>query len=355
MGFNEIVTCFISGAILLLSFLFLTNPLKVNVKGDLYFGIFLLLWASFWLDGLIFPGEIPTYVYYPIRLLQFFCALTFYTSVVFYTNPGYKFGNKDSWILILPVIFIVILSLKSELNPKIFNCLYLIVFLGQALFYTVLSYFRIVRHQKQIEVFSANTEPINLNWIKYIIYCFMGSSILLIILNLIETVQSLNLYINLYFLAVIYFVSYYGIRQTEIYPKELNVSTDLEPEGTLVPERNALMSNSELEKNKEQLELMMNDEKPYLDPELNLPKLSEMLGISSHQLSYVINQGYGMNFFNYVNGYRIAKAKDLLKDKNYDHLTILAIAYESGFNSKTAFNNTFKKITSITPSTFKNT
>ncbi|MEF9477974.1 helix-turn-helix domain-containing protein [Chryseobacterium sp. 1B4] len=96
----------------------------------------------------------------------------------------------------------------------------------------------------------------------------------------------------------------------------------------------------------------MEIQKPYLDSELNLIRLAEMLSVSTHHLSYVINTGFGKNFFQYVNEYRIDHAKKLLKEPD-SKLSILGIAYESGFNSKTSFNTTFKKVTGQTPSEFK--
>jgi len=96
----------------------------------------------------------------------------------------------------------------------------------------------------------------------------------------------------------------------------------------------------------------METQKPYLDSELNLIKLSELLSVSTHHLSYVINTGFEKNFFQYINEFRIDYAKKLLKGNQ--KLSILGIAYESGFNSKTSFNTTFKKFTNQTPSEFKN-
>src|SRR5690606_35792170 len=99
----------------------------------------------------------------------------------------------------------------------------------------------------------------------------------------------------------------------------------------------------------------MQKQKPYLESDLNLIKLANLLSVSTHQLSYVINTGFNKNFFQYINEYRIEKAKKLLSDNTNDNLSILGIAFESGFNSKTSFNTTFKKMTGKTPSEFKKT
>ncbi|TEB41605.1 AraC family transcriptional regulator, partial [Flavobacterium circumlabens] len=70
------------------------------------------------------------------------------------------------------------------------------------------------------------------------------------------------------------------------------------------------------------------------------------------ETSFVINELYGDNFYNFINKYRIEKAKSLLLSEKYNQLNILGIAYESGFNSKTTFNTTFKKNTGFSPTEF---
>jgi AraC-like DNA-binding protein len=97
----------------------------------------------------------------------------------------------------------------------------------------------------------------------------------------------------------------------------------------------------------------MRDKKPYLDNELTLAKLADMLSIPQHHLSQILNEKLNQNFFDFVNGYRIKEAKEILVSPEGELLTILAIAEEVGFNSKSAFNNAFKKVTNTTPSEFK--
>jgi len=75
--------------------------------------------------------------------------------------------------------------------------------------------------------------------------------------------------------------------------------------------------------------------------------------IPTHQLSRVINEHFGRNFFDFINGYRVAEVKRKILDPAYAHFSLLGIAFESGFNSKSAFNRVFKKITGQTPSQFK--
>lgn len=113
-------------------------------------------------------------------------------------------------------------------------------------------------------------------------------------------------------------------------------------------------NDSELDEIAEKVVNIMQNEKPYLDPKLTLSKLAEKLDISSHLLSKVINESFNKNFFHFVNDYRVEEFKKLVQNNHDKNYTLLAIAYDSGFNSKTTFNSAFKKITNLTPKEFLN-
>ncbi|HKG08809.1 MAG TPA: helix-turn-helix domain-containing protein [Pedobacter sp.] len=103
---------------------------------------------------------------------------------------------------------------------------------------------------------------------------------------------------------------------------------------------------------RELLDGYMEARQPYKDPELSLSKLALDTAIPQHHLSQLINQEFGKNFFDFVNVYRIDKAKELMKDKSTGNLTLEAIGAASGFGSATAFYRAFKKHTGITPSNY---
>ena len=92
----------------------------------------------------------------------------------------------------------------------------------------------------------------------------------------------------------------------------------------------------------------------YQDPELGLSKLAERLEINPHELSRIINMGFKKNFNDFINEYRVADVARKMQDPAFDHITLLGIAFESGFNSKTTFNRTFKQITGKSPAEYKN-
>jgi len=94
---------------------------------------------------------------------------------------------------------------------------------------------------------------------------------------------------------------------------------------------------------------LMRTNKPYLNPKLTLSELAQLLHTNSHELSHAINEGFQVNFFDFVNSYRIEAFKAKLKDPTFKNHTVLAMALESGFSSKTTFNRAFKKATGTTP------
>jgi AraC-like DNA-binding protein len=356
--FNSFIVILIYGSLVLLSLLKLANPLKVNRKANFWFGIFLFLWSTFWMDEVLFlitGSEVEFHSLSAVRFVQFLTPLFFYFSVLFYTNPSFKFRITDLKFLLFPLAFLICLGCVALGYDSPFEYLSIILILVQALFYTGLSYITIRKHQRKIQQFSSNTEGIDLNWLEYIILVVFIVNIIYVIYNLFYDPQSLNFFINTVFLLVIYFVGYYSLKQKEIYPLEEKQREELISidEGSDSEEvKRKLISDEELLKIRTNLENMMENQKPYLDSELNLIKLAEMLSVSTHHLSYVINTGFGKNFFQYVNEFRVEHAKKLLKEPN-SKLSILGIAYESGFNSKTSFNTTFKKLTGQTPSEFK--
>lgn len=98
---------------------------------------------------------------------------------------------------------------------------------------------------------------------------------------------------------------------------------------------------------------LMDEEKPYIDPEITVEKLSKRLAISEKHLSQVLNENLHLNFNNFVNKYRIEEAKRKIVDPKEKDFVILKIAYDVGFNSKSVFNAAFKKFTGLSPSEYR--
>jgi AraC-like DNA-binding protein len=359
---NTYIVIIIYGSLILLAFLSIFNPLRVNRKANFWFGGFLFLWSSFWLEeiahytdtsGLILSISVL------IRFLQFFTPIVFYISIVYYTNPNFKFRMNDIRFLLLPAVYLVILMTYpgGEVeSPKIYQFASIFLILGQVIIYTVLSYLRIRKHQKKILSFASNTIEIDLTWLEYIISSILLLNVVIIFYNIFLNSLPLNVFINSFLLVIIFIIAYNALKQKEIFPLDENQRNEIilinesEQSGEL---KRKIVSDSDLIRQTSKLSDLMDVRKPYLDSELNLIRLAELAEMTPHQLSYIINAGFNENFFQFINKYRVEKAKELLVQDEMNKLSILGIAFEAGFNSKTSFNTTFKKFTAQTPSEFK--
>ena len=107
--------------------------------------------------------------------------------------------------------------------------------------------------------------------------------------------------------------------------------------------------HGELEALMQKLLNFIEAQKPYLDAQLSLGSLAEKLDLHPNKLSYLINEKTKMNFNEFINQFRLAHFKEIAVDEKNAHITILGLAYESGFNSKTVFNAYFKKMEDTTP------
>jgi len=101
------------------------------------------------------------------------------------------------------------------------------------------------------------------------------------------------------------------------------------------------------------LEQLMQSRQAFLSSDLTLPSLAEAVGCSVNHLSQVINSGFGMSFFDYLNEHRIEHARELLASSDMQSGSILNIAFTVGFNSNSAFYAAFKKCVGQTPAQYR--
>lgn len=146
----------------------------------------------------------------------------------------------------------------------------------------------------------------------------------------------------------IYAIGYFALRHPEILSGAVNRQMGPKYEKSNLTE-------SQADEFYEQLLSMMASEKPFLEPTLKLPELAARLNIPAHHLSRIINERCELNFFDFINRYRVEAAKKKLSDPAAANFTLLAIAFEVGFNNKTSFNSAFRKFTGMTPSEFRKT
>ncbi len=163
------------------------------------------------------------------------------------------------------------------------------------------------------------------------------------------------------FLVMLFIPAYYGLR----FPKteDLDPPALAEPSPTFAPGENQAEKTARYEKSglaadrinfyRGKLEKLMEEEKPYLNPDLNLSSLAASLSLSSNQASQVLNEGLGKNFFDFVNTYRVAEFKKRVREPGARQITLIALAQECGFKSKSSFNAIFKRFTQLTPSEYR--
>jgi len=204
----------------------------------------------------------------------------------------------------------------------------------------------------------STTEEINLDWLKTLVYIFgiiWSALIVIAVIHHIFHYASMAFCTDGLFLslsAFIILVGYFGLRQKEIFTRFAK-----EDHVLLVDQKAKYqsMNLSEIEFSDfiGRINHTMEHEKPFLNPDITLPELASLVDIPSYQLSRVINEKFGCNFFDFINGYRVNEVKRKLNDPAFSNLSLLGIAYDSGFNSKSAFNRIFKKMTGLTPSEYK--
>ncbi len=359
-----------AGSLLFIAFLILTNPREVNIVANRWlalfiFGLFFLILGDPLFEFKIY-NQFPNFLGYE-SLLTFTIAPALYLCVSHYTLPDKKFHKKDflhfiPLMALMPfLISTILMSTKEKLiiindstEANVLESDFLSYFLiTQMVVYTLLSFFKILNHQKNIRLFASDTSNISLNWLKNaILAIFLMLFMWLLEIRFYKFDQVHNVSGFVYFIGI-YAIGYYAFRQEEIFPyKEKEIQEIKEIIEETPSSKVQRISHTELENIKIRISDFMENQKLYLDDSLNLPKFAEKVETSIHNLSYVLNEGFQENFFQFVNRYRVEEAKRLLTSERYQQLSMLGIAYESGFSSKTTFNTTFKKITGISPSEY---
>lgn len=232
--------------------------------------------------------------------------------------------------------------------------------------YVVLSFLKLKQHRANIENEFSNTDKINLNWLRYLIY---GTSVIWIVI----ITGLADKYIFATVVLYVFFIGYFGIRQVGIFSnkslpvvnsesreeektmvenlKQEDLSSPGEPDVKLKYQKSSL-TDEEAKKIHEKLGQLMHKDNLFKNPELNLGELAEILQVHPNTLSQVINTFENKTFYDYINGLRIEEFKTLVSDPGSRQYTFLSLAFECGFNSKTSFNRNFKKATGLSPSEY---
>lgn len=232
--------------------------------------------------------------------------------------------------------------------------------------YTILTFIVLRNYNKSLsDRFSFSTGENKLYWLYFLASWFTLSFFSYFIIGGMNAVNFREVYnsqivFNGGLTLLTFIISYFGLRQPHLFKRVLELKEEraklpVEKTSTEKP-KETTEKQGEIENAKELIEHLnqfMESERPFLNPELNVQDLATHLNIPRPQLTVLLNNYIGKNFFTYVNEYRIEAVKSKLTNPDLEHLTLLAIAYDSGFNSKSAFNTIFKQYVGVTPSEYK--
>lgn len=340
------------------------KPLR-NRKAGFFLSLFILGFALnsvyHTLESIGLRGYLTVWDFSP-----FYCShliiVAFYFFIHFLVYPNRSFSKKDS-LFFLPFLFQLAVQLwglfwsfenrgvlvqNQNTLFQIYDFIDLLAVLI-AIVVLIASIWKMKNYERSLQNNYAEIQDFSLKWLYQLIFVLFGVWLLFTIPTLYEIITNhrlLNIYYPVWICTsiMIYWIGY------STYFKSVKLSPVFFHEAG---KNVAVKLSDKTQSYHEQLVSIMQQEKFYLNQDLNLQTLADKMELSSGYLSQIINQYEQKNFFDFVNGYRVEAVKEKIHNPDYQHLNLLGIALESGFKSKSTFNLAFKKLTGQTPSAFK--
>lgn len=278
------------------------------------------------------------------------------------TAPDYRPGRREL-IHLWPLLLVPLLLLPgggttdaaslAEARggwPPNQTALMGIFFYGVTVLYLGLSLALVNRHGRQLVDEFSYQEKVSLNWLRLLVGVYLLLALTGLLLALLRLLPGVELWPRSIYstgmnIALCYLIGFFAIAQPEIFarrPARAEGGTPLYETSALTAEDAATHWAG--------LRDYMASRKPFLDNELRIAELAGQVDIPARHLSQTINQHAGMNFFEFVNRYRVEEAKALLGKPG---ATVTEVAEASGFNSQSAFYRQFKQATGLTPKQFQ--
>jgi AraC-like DNA-binding protein len=294
-----------------------------------------------------------------------------YLYVLSLTNSRRKFQPKDLLFFVPTAIYIVfrfILFAQSLEFKNWFDEKYYVPLVGPFVFVTEFIWngallFLSLRHYRKYRAWTeenfSDTERIKFDWLRNFLYIFTFVFVAGGVFDFTDSFLFNLSYVQIFYFQLVLALTTYYLAIAG-YLRSETIHLNFEPE-TIIAEAKeiarlkppAAAEDAEFEKLKIKLEDLMRCDKPYLEPQLTLADLSKRIGLSATALSQIINQGFGKNFNDFINEYRVGEIKEKIQNGATKNLNLLGVALECGFNSKATFNRAFKKITGVSPKEFK--
>nr|WP_301005312.1 helix-turn-helix domain-containing protein [Lunatimonas sp.] len=337
--------------------------------------LFLAGWfavIAIFLGSFLLPFQVVEYFKPGIFPILFLLGplLYFYVRSLTVENfvPAYKhlFHLVPLWAVSVhrSTIPVVPIMTRAEDPLYLYNKVYYFLLILSLLLYWLLSVGLIFRYRKSIPLhFSNYTRNNSLTWTVFVLTFFLMFFMVDFVRQFIRIAWDVEFggffLLPLNLTAFVFIVIFFGINQTVVYqpikrqtnPAQLG---EINGEALSTAARSDIQAEELMELNQQVIRYLCT-QKAYLNPEFNLELMAADLDIPRNKLSQVINSGQNKNFHRLINEYRIREVKERLLDPSYSHFSVLGIAFECGFNSKSAFNRIFKEETGLTPSEFKRT
>jgi len=300
------------------------------------------------------------FVYGILAPLPLIHGLFLYLYVASITNQLPK-KRSILWLHIIPLTFFYLYLLRYYffLTPleqlklienegaghELFITTLLITTILSGIVYVLWSILLLKRHKKNILDSFSGLEKVDLRWIQFLIY---GLAILWFVIILVREDE----YIFTVAVAFIILTGYFGVQQVDIFKNRTKDTAN-----TSIAEQKEKYAKSGLSEKAstdlyDELEKLMAEEAIYKQQELSIGELASKLNTHPNYLSQVINEKAGKRFYDYINTYRVEAFKELIEKPESKQFTMLSLAYDCGFNSKSSFNRFFKKATGQTPTQY---
>jgi AraC-like DNA-binding protein len=376
--------------LLVYAFLYIRRSILQENLADRILGWFIIVSALFiipWMTG--FAGWYDNQPYRDILFYTpfvhgFFLGPLLFLYVKSITN--FKFTiQKSDWLHFVPGILYLIWSVVLVVTDKVvmkkyyfmvgldpdFEGWYTYSWLVSLMYYLFLTIRFYLKYRQFIDMELSFAEAASFKWIRNVLYAFALITTITILLKLLSFFVDVNYgktwYYYLLFAIIAYYIAISGysagqvpLRRLRFEPQLLesyrqplllspSVKETIDINHEIVTQEPENEPAGWLDEWKQKLDEVMETGKVYEEPELTLSELAKKLKTNTSVLSKVINQRFGKSFNDYINEYRVNDIKKKLADPKYKNQTILGIAFDAGFNSKSTFNRSFKKIAGISP------